>query len=542
MPSEQEVDVADARAQRWATLALVIAILLLFFTRLDCPLLEPEETRYAEIPRQMLVEGSWLVPIFHGQPYYDKPPLMYWLVMLSYGVFGVHDWAARLVPSFAGAATVIATYLWGQTSVTPRAALAGAFMLCLCPRFVYLGRMLTMNGLLGLFVVLALAAGHQALIRPTLRWRWWFLSAAACGLGVLAKGPVALVLTVVPIGAYQVWDKCVVRPRPLPWIVYVAVAAALACPWFLAVAVRDPSFLTYFFWTHHLVRYVAPLDHEQPVWYYVPGVLLGALPWTLLLPGAIRDLWRARGDRAPGPTGIFALSAFWCLAFYSLSGCKRSGYILPVFPPLALALGWRLDRVLSAYPGVSALWRSASRHSLWATRIVVVCGLGCIVAAGVSGLLNSAQLLATWAITLATGMLAALKFRRRAASWGTCGLASFAAMMTAVAVLLPAYANRFSLRAEVAPFTSEGEAFAVACYPHRWDSVDFYLQRGDVRAFSSANLHNMMASMQGERRTLLFVKSHHSLGEVLRELPSSLEFRPCSRHPWVTTGWVQPRR
>src|SRR5205809_4836587 len=119
---------------------LVIAALLLFFARLDCPLQEPEETRYAEIPRQMLAAGTWMVPVFHGQPYYDKPPLFYWLVMLSYRVFGVHDWAARLVSSTAAAACVLATYWWGRLAAGPRAALAGAFMLCLSARFVHLGR------------------------------------------------------------------------------------------------------------------------------------------------------------------------------------------------------------------------------------------------------------------------------------------------------------------------------------------------------------------------------------------------------------------
>src|SRR5438067_13445399 len=95
-------------------LVLAIATALLFFARLDCPLQEPEETRYAEIPRQMLVADSWIVPLFHGQPYYDKPPLLYWLVMLSYRVFGVHDWAARLVPSTAAALCIFATYWWGR--------------------------------------------------------------------------------------------------------------------------------------------------------------------------------------------------------------------------------------------------------------------------------------------------------------------------------------------------------------------------------------------------------------------------------------------
>src|SRR5947209_15783135 len=122
-------------------LILLAAAALLFFSRLDLPLLEPQEARYAEIPRQMLRDGSWVVPTLHGQPYLDKPPLLYWLVMVSYRLFGVHDWAARLVPCSAAFLTVLVTYGWGRRVLGGRAAFLGALVLCLSGRFVYLGRM-----------------------------------------------------------------------------------------------------------------------------------------------------------------------------------------------------------------------------------------------------------------------------------------------------------------------------------------------------------------------------------------------------------------
>src|SRR5207248_3696336 len=99
-------------------LALVLAVAaVLFFSRLGCPLLEPEEARYAEIPRQMLAEGRVLVPVLHGAPYYHKPPLLYWLVMGAYALFGVTDWAARLVPCSCALLVVLVTYLWGRRTV-----------------------------------------------------------------------------------------------------------------------------------------------------------------------------------------------------------------------------------------------------------------------------------------------------------------------------------------------------------------------------------------------------------------------------------------
>src|SRR5215831_11273628 len=94
-------------------LTFVSCAALLAFMRLGVPLQEPQESRYAEIPRQMLAEGKWLVPVLHGEPYLDKPPLLYWLVMGFYSVFGVHDWAARIVPCSAAFLTMLVTYLWG---------------------------------------------------------------------------------------------------------------------------------------------------------------------------------------------------------------------------------------------------------------------------------------------------------------------------------------------------------------------------------------------------------------------------------------------
>src|SRR5262249_34794229 len=158
---------------------------------LNCPLQEPEEPRYAEIPRQMLAVDKFVVPVLNGEPY-DKPPLLYWLVMASYKLLVVSDWSARLVSAVAGLCPALVSYYWGRRVAGGVPALAGALILCFSVRFVYLARLLTMNSLLCLWVVGALAAGHIALSGNRLRWRWWLASALACSLGMLTKGPVAL--------------------------------------------------------------------------------------------------------------------------------------------------------------------------------------------------------------------------------------------------------------------------------------------------------------------------------------------------------------
>ena len=321
-------------------LALLIAALTLFLARLDVPLLEPQEARYAEIPRQMLTAGDWLTPTLHGHPYLDKPPLLYWLVIVSYKIFGVHDWAARLIPAAAGVLTVLLTYLWGRRVAGPRAGLLGAMVLCLSARYIYLARMLAFDTLLCLWVTASLAAAHIAL-REGQR-RWWVLCGAACGLGILTKGPVALVLLVVPVLVLMFLDRRRLASDSTPsGTVVPGLPSVLCClgmmllvagPWFVFMALRHADFLRYFFWEHHVVRFMAPFDHEEPFWFHIPGVLLGMLPWALLLPGARRKM-----------CSFPLLCACWGLLFFSLSGCKRTVYILPVMPPLALGLGCHLD-------------------------------------------------------------------------------------------------------------------------------------------------------------------------------------------------------
>jgi dolichol-phosphate mannosyltransferase len=482
-------------------LLVMVVAALLFFARLGCPLQEPEESRYAEIPRQMLQTGNFVVPILHGLPYYDKPPLLYWLVMGSYAVFGVHDWAARLVSSAAAFCTVLVTYFWGKRVAGARAAFAAAMILCLSARFVYLGRLLTMNSLVCLWIVLALAAAHLALHGPRLRWRWWLLSAGTCGLGLLTKGPVALALVCIPVLLYGLLDLRTARLRASSWFAYLGVALLLASPWYLLVMAKDPDFAEYFFWKHNVLRYLVPFDHEKPSYFYLADVLLGMLPWSLLLLPLLRLLSRrfappsARRSAALG----FSLLAFvWCFAFYSLAGSKRSGYILPAMPPLALALGCCLDSMLaSARDARAVLWSSVR----WGQK------------------------------------------QTMAGSWCLCGAATFAILFVSVHLLLPGYARKFSMRGQVRPYAAlcHDPQVRIVSYPRCWDSVSFYLRRDDVHVYTPERRQQLIADLRTNPRTLAFIKSDHSLDELLSDLPGSLEFVPDGRQGNVAVGWVRQR-
>src|SRR5262249_7555240 len=224
-------DPSSVRCRSWLLLLVLPAALL--YPGMAFHLFEPDEGRYAEIPREMLLCGEWVVPYLQGEPYLDKPPLLYWLVGLSYRCFGVEDWSARLVPGLAVHGCILLVYGFGRRILGEAAGFWGALLLSLAPGFVSMGRLLILDGLLTFCVTLALFAayeagrgapsphprprgggeGKQSTRSPAVaggvgrvrgvRLGWWMLAAVACGLGILAKGPVALLLLVPPLWAYR---------------------------------------------------------------------------------------------------------------------------------------------------------------------------------------------------------------------------------------------------------------------------------------------------------------------------------------------------
>ena len=534
-PGGRAEPLAVSRHSPFGALALLVLVAgLLFFSRLHAPLLEPTEPRYAEIPRQMLAEGRLITPVLNGQPYLEKPPLLYWAVMASYAVFGVHDWAARLVPAFAGLFTVVLTYIWGRRVAGDRVGLCGALVLCLSARFVYLERMLAMDGLLCLWTTAGLAAAHTAVSGRRLRQGWWLISAAACALGILTKGPVAVALIVLPTAAYVFLDYRSARITFRQWTAYLGVVVAVAGPWYAAISVLEPDFAVAFFWKHNVVRFVAPFDHAEPVWFHLPPLLLGMLPWSLLLPGFVRFLFRrsARAAaRRPPALGFFGLAALWSLLFFSAAGCKRAVYLLPALPPLALAMGCYLNALVAG----RAL--RPSRLAYQAALLVLAAGAVVGVAAPNYHLIALPTGYALSAASVA-GAALLVGFRNRV-SWPVCAGATFAALLAGVLILQPAYNRQYSLRdcLHDVPRTP----LSVICYPQRWDAVSFYLPRADIHAYGPEQRAELLQDVRSHPGTLLLVKSGPLLNDLLRDLPATVEFVRRGRHGAVTAGWVRAR-
>lgn len=454
----------SATAARWRSLLVLIALPgLLLYPCLGFHLFEPDEGRYAEIPREMLVRGEWVVPYLQGQPYLDKPPLLYWLVMASYRLFGVDDWSARLVPALAMHACILAVYLIGRLSLGERSAFRGALLVSLAPGFISMGRLLVLDGLLTLWVTLSVLSAFEAVRGDRFRWRWWLLAAVACALGVLTKGPVAIVLLAVPLWLHR-WLTG--RAQPVPWRAlwtFAAVVLAICLPWHVALCCREPEFFRYFFWEHNVVRFLTGFDHRRPVWFYGPVLLVGLLPGTLLLLPFLRFL--LSGDRgvacrrAP-ELGFMLLAGGWCVLFFSFSGSKLPTYILPSFPPLALAVGYYV---------ANSHWR-VSRWS-----------------------------------AAAVGM-------------------TFAGLFAAHLIAVPCYAEYRSPMGrpeEIIRYCDE-RSTRIVCYARNCDSVAFYLGRDDLQSYRSKNTHVLIQSLFDHPRTVILFTHRHSLAGLKSMLPPQL--------------------
>lgn len=544
---KQDADLRSESRTAWGLPLILFVAIALFFTQLDAPLLEPQEARHAEIPREMLHTGSAITPVLQGQPYLDKPPLLYWMTMASYRIFGVHDWAARVVPGLAGVMIVLGTFWWGRRMLGERVALASSLILCLSVRFIYLGRMVSFDVLLSLFVLLGLAFGHVAISRSRLHWRWWILSGLACGMGMMAKGPVAIVLTAGPIAIFTLLDRRMARPNPFGWLAWLLSAMVIAVPWHAWMVIHQPGFAQEYFWRHHVVRFLEPFDHQEPVWFFIPSVLFGMLPWTLLLPGMFRFLGRHSRNvvsRRPVALGFFLLCFLWGFVFFSLSGSKRAIYVLPVLPMLALSIGGYLDCILPRWkPGMQALLtplptlltRQATLLVLWLTLLGAITG----IVIGMVPVLPGMILITTPSVVL----LWIWRQGERRFSWAACGLTTFVMLLVGIQWGLPAYNHRFALRKCIQDHRQviRDENVTVASYPQNWSSISFYSGRNDVRTYSPDQKEALFREAIQKKRVLLFVKTGRSLDDLQRSLPSTLELRPEARQGRVLLGWLVPR-
>lgn len=367
-------------------LLFIGASLLLW--RLNYALIEPDEARYAQIALEMVDSGDWLTPRLNGEPYLDKPPLLYWSAAACFEAFGLEESSARLPCAVAALLTLLCTYWLGRRLVGDVAAWSGALLLSLSCGFVLAGRFVIMDSPLTLFTTIGLLAALCALQRPRNAWLWWSVVGGACGLGILTKGPIAPVICLPPVLALA-WLKKNRGPFRLQNVLAVLVPTlVIAVPWFWLIAEAQSEFVGHFFWKHHVQRFFHAFNHAQPWWFYIPVLAVGMLPASLLVPCLTVYLGQkseAMCRRRTWELGALLLSGCWVVGFFSLSSCKLPTYVLPAMPMFTLGLGKMLRDV--ELPRLTPPRRKLHLLAYYACRalrqteaISAMSGLSCLIA------------------------------------------------------------------------------------------------------------------------------------------------------------------
>ena len=398
---------SDQRPPWWFLPFVLLLFLGLLGTR---SLNEPDEGRYAEIAREMVETGNWLVPHIWYVPHLDKPPFTYWAVAASLSVFGVNEWAARLPLALAGLSAAWATFLLVRSVAGAGAARASVLILGTSALYWVMARMLTTDMFLTQFIAWAIyffwrswrcldaleeeksevgsqkseavaatedepdpAADARGLAARQ-SFKWQLAAWAAMAGGALTKGPIALVIPLVAFGALLWWrrsagpaakaeDYTAVPFGPLLWwrsgaadprlsillfgaLAGVTLFVALALPWFWMVWESVPhafEFMVKGQVVGHAMQ-AAAKNRAQPFWFFVPVLLGGFLPWTLLLGWLWRRAhWRSLDTRTQEAWVVLSVWAGVTFVLFSLNSAKLMHYILPMFPALAalVALRWK---------------------------------------------------------------------------------------------------------------------------------------------------------------------------------------------------------
>ena len=345
------------RASRllWIAVAAAAAARLLMLGAF--PLMDPTESRYAEIARQMFALNDWVTPwIAPGEAFWGKPPFSFWMSAASFQLFGVSDFAARLPHWIGGLLVAGLTWQWLSLRSRREAALGAALLAGSLLFFVAAGAVMT---------DMALAIGLVAVMRgywlalhgpPARRGREQALMFAGLAIALLAKGPIAL-MAAVPLAVHAWRSRHVMNVlREIRWVLGGFLVLACVLPWYVAAEVRTPGFLQYFIVGEHWQRFVDPgwqgdlygHAHAFPRGTIWPFAVLAFLPWSIVIPAIA---WKQRGSAAAAPPEDRELTVYlwlWALvpcAVFTLSGNILWTYVLPAMPALAMLSAMFLGRL-----------------------------------------------------------------------------------------------------------------------------------------------------------------------------------------------------
>lgn len=468
-----------------AAVALALVVFIFPLT-LGLPLVDPDEGLHAHVAQEMVERGDWLTPKSLGEPFLDKPILFTWAQAFSLKLFGMNEAAVRLPGLLFGLLAMVATGIVGWRMFGLKTGLVAAMLYATTILPVALTQVPVHDVALVPWVSLSILLFWEADRAASRRGRAACVAAVglSLGLSVLAKGLVGVALVGVSYGSYLLLSRRLSVAACLRGAAALAVAAVVGSAWYLAMEVRNPGYLYYYFVERHVLGYATSTQKHagEPCWYYLPILLLGGMPWIAYLPVGLRDWWAKRSRREPGKSdGAVLLLLCWLLGstlFLSVASSKLITYIWPVFPAMAILVAIVWIRLLEG-----TLSEPARR---WFTQNFWSAGLCGPVALPIA--LVVAQLVldirfswAEWTVTLLAAFTpwAALLWWRAGRLQGAllAGIGSTVAQLAVVMVVVGPYAAEVNTARDLARhFNALGKVPSrVVIVEDRIGSVIFYL-------------------------------------------------------------------
>ncbi len=346
---------ANSKQVQWQEILLLAGFCAFFFFYglSFFGLLGADEPRYAQVAREMLARHDWVTPTLGGQPWMEKPALYYWQAIISFHIFGVSDWAARIPSALDASLLVFATYFFLRR-FRSGSALDGALIVASSAAMIGFARAASTDMPLAAMFGIGMLAWYAWNQTGTKLFLASFYVLIA--LGTLAKGPVAPILAVGVIGTFAIAHSDFRILWKTLWLPGILLFCAVALPWYVAVQIKNPDFFRVFILEHNFARFGTNLyRHKQPFWYYVPIVLVSLVPWMFFAIAAFLEAaqtWlNARRQRIQDVDGWPIFLVVWLIvpvAFFSLSQSKLPGYILPAIPAGTLLIAEYLSRQTNA--------------------------------------------------------------------------------------------------------------------------------------------------------------------------------------------------
>lgn len=329
--------------------ALLLGFLAVWFYMLGARTLVPtDEGRYAEMAREMVATGDWITQRLNGIKYFEKPPLQNWMNALTFSLFGLGDWQARLWTGLCGligiaAASYTALKIYGRRVAISTVVILGSSF--------YWAGMGHVNSLdMGLSAMMTLALCGLLLAQrddasESERRNGMLLCWAGMALATLSKGLIGFVLPGAVLVIYTIWTRDLGLWLKLHMGKGLLLFFAITAPWFILVWQANPEHPHFFFIHEHFQRFTSTVHKRGGAWYYfVPLLIIGILPWLGLMLQSLVASLRKENSQFQAKKMLFVWAAF-IFFFFSISGSKLPSYILPIFPALAILIACQLEHI-----------------------------------------------------------------------------------------------------------------------------------------------------------------------------------------------------